>query len=200
MMPLAGLAIFSGLSLNLLLQFALGTKDIAGDRTDAKKEVPVIQIGFLFLSVFFLWILFNRIMPVFWRGFSVYFLYFPVSALVCIGLEFMAQKVLPKINPKAPGMKKKYSSYTAYDGLVPAALVITLLAAGTFAGAFVLSLFFAIGNLVSMLILNEIRRRSVMEWVPRYLRGSPLTLISMGLLSLIFTSAAGICFKILEAF
>ena len=201
MIPLAGLAVFSGLSLNLLLQFALGTKDAAGDtKAEIKKDVPVIQMCFLFISVIFLWIFFNHIMPVFWKGFSEYFLYFPVSALVCLGLEFLGQKALQKLNLKSPGMKKIFSSYTAYDGLVPAALIITSLAADTFGGAFVLALFFAVGNLLSMLILNEIRRRSTMEWVPRYLRGSPLTLISMGLLSLIFASAAGILFKILEAF
>ena len=201
MIPLAGLAVFSGLSLNLLLQFALGTKDTAGDtKADVKKEVPVIQICFLFISVIFLWVIFNHIMPVFWKGFSEYFLYFPASALFCLGLEFLCQKALPKLNLNSTGMKKIFSAYTAYDGLVPAALVITSLAADTFAGAFVLALFFAIGNLLSMLILNEIRRRSAMELVPRYIRGSPLTLISMGLLSLIFTSAAGIFFKILEAF
>ena len=201
MISLAGLAIFSGLSLNLLLQFALGTKDTAGDsRADTAKKIPVIQIGFLFISVLFLWIFFNLIVPPYWKGYSEYFLYFPVSAIVCLGLEFLGKIALSRLYPKFRGIKKFFSAFTAYDGLVPAALIITSIAAKTFADAFVLALFFALGNLLTMLILNEINRRSSMEWVPRYLRGSPLILISMGLLSLIFFSAAGICFKILEAF
>ena len=95
---------------------------------------------------------------------------------------------------------KVFSAYTAYDGLVPASFMITFALAENFAGAVVLSLFFALANLAAMLILNEIRRRSALEWVPRCLRGSPLILISMGLLSLLSASAAGICFKILEVF
>jgi electron transport complex protein RnfA len=102
--------------------------------------------------------------------------------------------------PKARDLRKQFFAFTAYDGLVPVSLLITLALADTFAGAAVLALFFALGNLMAIIILNEIRRRSSLEWVPRFLRGSPLILISMGLLSLIFASAAGICFKILEMF
>jgi len=63
----------------------------------------------------------------------------------------------------------------------------------------VIGFFFAFGTFISMLILNELRRRSTLERVPRCLRGNPLMLISMGLLSLISASVAGICFRILEA-
>ena len=201
MISLTGLAIFSGLSLNLLLQFAIGAKDAVSDgnsRTAARKEVPVIQILIIFIAVFFLWIFFNRIIPGFWKGFSEYFLYFPVSALVCLALELLGVKTIPKLYPKFRGMKKSFSAFTAYDGLVPAALIITSIASNSLSDVFILAFFFALGNLIAMMILNEIRRRSIMEWVPRYLRGSPLILISMGLLSLISSSAAGIFFKILE--
>jgi len=203
MASLAGLAIFSGLSLNLLLQFAIGVADNSGEahhRTDDERKLPFIQLGILFVSVSFLWTFFNNILPVFWNGFLELFLYFPLSALVCMGLELLGERVIARFFPKSRGIKKNYSAFTAYDGLVPASLMITSAAAWNFGAAFVLALFFAVGNLTAILILNEIRRRSALEWIPRFLRGSPLLLVSMGLLSAIFASAAGICFKILEGF
>jgi Na+-translocating ferredoxin:NAD+ oxidoreductase RnfA subunit len=100
--------------------------------------------------------------------------------------------------PKSAGEDRLFSSYTAYDGLASLALFLTYNLALGFAEALVLSFFFALGNLAAVLILGEIRRRSALEWTPRRLRGSPLILISAGLLSLIFSVAAGICFAILN--
>ena len=202
MIPLAALAVFSGLSLNLLLSFALGAAGVAGDalpKGETKRQLPLFQLCLLFVSVIFLWVFFTFIIPSPWMGFTVYFLFFPLSALVCIALEFCVERLFSKA--EAPfRVKKVFSALTAYEGLVPVSLIITFTLAGSFSGAVVLALFFAIGNLAAILILNEIRRRSTLEWVPRHLRGSPLILISMGLLALISASAAGICFKILEVF
>lgn len=211
MISLAGLAVFSGLSLNLFLQFAVGTEGSAADslhRNNAARIIPRAQLGILFVSVVFLWVFFSSALPAAWRGFSEYFLFFPLSALVCMGLELLCERILSRIFPKmfpqkAPqltGIKKVFPAVSAYDGLVPAALFITSFAAERFADAVVLAFFFTLGNLSAMLVLNEIRRRSTLEWVPRHLRGSPLVLISMGLLSLISASAAWICFRVLEAF
>jgi electron transport complex protein RnfA len=203
MVYIAGLAVFSGLSLNLLLQFALGTAGAASDtgrKTNAKRELPLIQFCVLFISMIFLWIFFRYLLPAFWIGFSEYFLFFPLSAMVCMGLELFAERVLPRIFPKLEGIKKSFSAITAYDGLVPAALIITFIAAETFTDVLVIDLFFVLGNLTAMFTLNEIARRSALESVQKYLRGTPLILVSMGLLSLISTFAAGIFFKILEVF
>ena len=199
----AGLAVFSSLSFNLILHFALGASGVAGDaanKTDVRTELPYIQFAIQFISALFLWGFFNYVVPAFWKTFSVFFLIFPLSALVCIGLEVLAEHVLSQSLTDFTGMKKTFTALTAYDGLVPASLLIALAVAENFADAFILSLFFAAGNLVTMLILNEIRRRSFLEWVPQYLRGSPLILISIGLLSLISASAAGMLFRILEVF
>jgi len=199
MIPLAALAVFSGLSLNLLLSFALGTAGSAGDtlpKGETRKQLPLFQLGVLFVSILILWVFFNHLLPSFLNGFSEYFLYFPFSALLCMGLELLRERVFPGFG----SIKKVFSAFTAYAGLVPVSLFITSVLAVNFAGAFVLALFFVLGNMAAMLILFEIRRRSMLEWVPAYLRGSPLVLISMGLLSLISVSAAGVCFKILEVF
>ncbi len=203
MINIAGLAVFSGLSLNLLLQFALGTAGAAGDtdhKTNAKRELPLIQFCIFFISTLVLWVFFKYIMPGFWRVFSEYFLFFPLSAIVCMGFELFAERCLPQIYPKFTGLKKSFSAITAYDGLIPASLIITFIVAKTFTDVLVIALSFALGSLAAMLTLNEISRRSTLEWVPKYLRGTPLILISMGFLSLISIFAAGIFFRILEVF
>jgi len=203
MIPLAALAIFSGLSLNLLLSFALGAAGVAGDKVpkgQTKKELPLLQLGFLFGAVLFLWVFFNWLLPPFWKNFSEYFLFFPLSALMCMGLELLRERIVPRVFPGIGSMRKVFSAYTAYDGLVPASLIITFSLAWNFASAFVLALFFVFGILISILVLNEIRRKSTLERTPRFLRGSPLILVSMGLLSLVSAGAAVLCFKILEIF
>jgi electron transport complex protein RnfA len=203
MINIACLAVFSGLSLNLLLQFALGTAGAAADtghKTSTKRELPLIQFCIFFISTLVLWVFFKYLLPGFWRGFSEYFLFFPLSAIVCMGLELFLERVLPRFFSKFKGFKKSFSAITAYDGLIPASLIITFIAAKTFTDALVIALSFNLGNLAAMLTLNEIGRRSTLEWVPKYLRGTPLILISMGLLSLISVFAAGIFFKILEVF
>ena len=208
MISLAALAVFSGLSLNLILSFALGATGIARDtlpKGQASRQLPLFQLVLLFVSVLFLWMFFNFVIPPAWLGFSEYFLFFPLSALVCMAFEFVAEKLFPRMAAREGNtvpfrLKKVFSAFAAYDGLVPASLIITFALAGNFKSAAVLSLFFALGNLAAILILNEIRRRSTLEWVPRHLRGSPLVLISMGLLALVSASVAGICFKILEVF
>jgi len=204
---MANMAVFSGLSLNLLLQFGLGTAGVASDtghRTEAARGIPFTQFFILFISVIFLWMFFNYLLPASLRSFPEYFLFFPFSALVCMGFEFLGERVFPKLLPQIfsrfKGIRKTFNAFTAYEGLVPASLMIAFAVAGNFAGAFILALFFAIGNILATVILNEIRRRSALESVPRYLRGSPLILISMGLLSLVSASVAGICFRILEVF
>jgi len=207
MTSLLGLAVFSGLSLNLLLQFALGTVAVireADNTEETNRELPFVQLGILFFSVVFLWVIFRLALPDFVRGFSEIFLYFPFSAMVCAGFEFLFDKLFPRFFPlsfsKFIGKKKVFSAVTAYEGLVPASLMITSITAGSILDALIMALFFTLGNLMAMLIINEIRRRSTLEWIPRYLRGSPLILVTMGLLSLVFAAAAGICFNILEAF
>jgi electron transport complex protein RnfA len=191
MIPLAALAIFSGLSLNLILSFALGAAGMAGE-TRGKRGIPIVQFGIMFISILFLWIIITVLLPPHWRGFAEYFLFFPLSAMACMGLERIVDRILPEFRSKL------FNSSSGYDGLVPISLLITLSLAADFLQAFVFALFFVLGNLAAMLVLNEIRRKSTLEKVPAFLRGSPLVLISMGLLSLITGTTAVICFRILE--
>lgn len=203
MIPLLGLAVFSGFSVNLLFQFALGllgASSNASGKTETGRRLPLVQTGILFLSSLLLWVFFSYLIPGSLKGFAEFFLFFPLAALLCMGMELLGERLLAKTFPSKAWTRKVYSAFTAYEGLVPASLIITFLAANNFASAFVLTLFFAAGNLVAILILDEIRRRSTLEWVPRHLRGSPLVLVTTGLLSLISVSVAGICFRMLEIF
>ena len=202
MIFLISLAIFAGFSLNLFLQFALGITDLVKDNynesespTAIDREIPFFQLGLLFISVLFLWLFFSFIMPSFWNLFSMYFLFFPFSALVCMGLERLTKTFFLRIV-----FKDVFSAQSAYNGLVPAALIITITLARHFGDAVVLALFFSLGNLTAIIILDGINKRSVLEWVPGYLRGTPLTLITMGLLSMISVSVAVVLFRIIISF
>jgi electron transport complex protein RnfA len=184
-LQLAALAVFSGLSMNLLLQCGLGMR---GAAREGERASPFIQSGLVFLAVLILWVFFSYL---FSPGFFEYLLLFPLSALICAGLErLLFGLVLKRAAPKSPDC-------CFCDGVAAAALFLTLHLASGFLEAAVLSLGFALGTLLALLILAELRRRSRMEAVPRFLRGSPLTLISMGLLSLIFSSAALIFYRAL---
>ena len=195
MISLTALAVFSGLSLNLLLSFAIGTSGVVNS-LNKERKLPLIQLIVLFLSVIMLWLVSNFIFPFLSGGFLVFFLLFPFSALSCFGLELLAEFLIKRLAIKNPlvislSKTKIYHSFTAYDGLVPVSFFITMNLAWNISSAIILSLFFAIGNLFAILILGEISRRAGVEKVPHALRGSPLILISMGLLSFIFASLAG---------
>jgi electron transport complex protein RnfA len=190
---MVSLVICSSLSFNLILQFALGIRGIA-EGEERSAPLPLMQGGILFVSVLILWALFSYILSPLAFGFLEYVLAFPLSALVCMGLESLGDRLLPQ-----PG-SKPFASNSAYNGLVLTSLLLTLHIATGFLDALILSLSFSLGSLLVMLLLKEIRKRSALERVPLFLRGRPMMLISMGLLSLIFTSLMAILFNILGVF
>jgi electron transport complex protein RnfA len=84
--------------------------------------------------------------------------------------------------------------------LAVASLFLSLRLAVSLEDALVLSLGFSLGALAAALILREISKRSSLEAVPGTFRGAPLALISMGLLSLIFSSVSAIFLRALGVF
>ena len=190
-MILLALAVFAGLSLNLILQFALGL-----NRVEKEYELPFSQIIGLFVTVLLLWIIHTYILNFFSWEFIGFFLIFPLSALSCLGFEIIEKRFFPNII----GKTRLFSALSAYEGLVPASLLLTLNLAVNFLDAFVLSFFFALGCLMAIFILMEIKRCSTLEEIPSWFRGMPLVLISSGLLSMVFASVAWICFRILDNF
>jgi electron transport complex protein RnfA len=187
------LAISASLALNLVVQFGLGAYELISKKT---VPLPFLQAGVLFVSVLFLWAVFTyAIIPLFSIFFG-YILFFPLCSMVCVGLENLVDRFRQSIFPKLE-MTKVFSPLSAYDGIALFSLVLTIHIAGTFLEAFIVSLSFAIGVLFSILILNEIRKKASTEVVPTFLQGKPLMLISMGFLSLIFTSSAMLLFNAL---
>lgn len=174
------LAVCAGLSMNLVLQCGLGLRSVA----DGGKGPVFIQAGILFVTPLLLWTVFSPLVTRSFLGFFEYFLVFPVAAITHRFLDWLARRFLP-------GEQAAYGNQFLWnDGLAGAALFIMLNLAGGFAEAAALSLGFAGGILFATIAIAEIRRRATMEVVPRFLRGRPLAIISMGLLSLILGAAS----------
>ena len=189
------LGVCAGLSFNLILHFALGIQGIAAgeERSD---PIPLFQVGVLFVSVLILWFIFSYLLSPLAFGFLEYVLLFPSGALACMGLETLCIRFIPSMVPDS----KFFAADSAYNGLAMTSLYLTLHIAGTPREALILSLSFALGSLLAIFLLHYIRKRSALETVPPHLRGRPLMLIAMGLLSLLFTSLTTIFFKILGIF
>jgi hypothetical protein len=187
---LALFAVFAGLSMNLPLQFGLGLRGMVVSQGAGKKP-PLVKLGVLCITVLLLWVFFVRMVFPLPLGLFAYVFLFPLSSLVYCGIEYLAYRFIVKKPVENDG------PVNFCDGLAAAALFITLNVAGEFVEAVALAFGFVLGILLAFVILGEIRRRSTMERVPPFLRGTPLSLFSMGLLSLVFSSAALILFRVI---
>jgi electron transport complex protein RnfA len=192
---MVSLAVFSSLSLNLIFQFGLGIQGIA-DGQEQSRPIPLVQGLVLFIAVWALWLVSVYVLSPLAFGFLEYVLLFPLSALVCMGLETLGMRFFSRFVSNT----RFFTAASAYNGLVLSALFLTLHIALTVLEALIMSLSFAVGTLFSILLLNEIRKRSALEQVPSFFKGKPLILISMGLLSLIFTSLTVVFFNMLGEF
>ncbi|MDR1247765.1 MAG: hypothetical protein LBK63_00535 [Treponema sp.] len=227
MRALAALAVFSGLSLNLLLQFGLGIReiiDVAGVKANSaerKEWGGIASPGWivLFVTPFVLWLFFTYVLiaPAF--GFLESFLLLPATLAVSAVAElifayfFPGGKITldPSAHPPRPpltlrgvientGFEKALFKGSSCNGLALASLFQTLRLALNPAEALALTLGFSLGVLLAAMILREISRRASLEAVPESFRGDPLALISMGLLSLVFSSLSVIFLRILGVF
>jgi electron transport complex protein RnfA len=203
------LAVFSGLSMNLILQFGIGIRMIVlaenhGNSVEPSKREFLVWVGIHFTSVMLLWLFFLFIQSAFSMAGVEYILLFPLSCIVFTALEYLVNRFVFKKTIDTEGPDIFYSSFAdriltgnakksgafISGSMTSAALFITCGIAGSFAEALMLSLGFSTGIALAILIMREIRKRSEMEAVPTCLKGGPLVLITMGLLSMIFTSAA----------
>jgi electron transport complex protein RnfA len=191
------LAVFSGLSVNLILQLGLGLKGIAFDESIGKERL-LAGSGVLFVTVIILWLVFAGIRSVLFLGLLEYVILFPVSSLIFSILECLVNRSILKKNVEQEGAILFGDNLTG-SALAGAALFITLNVAGSLYEALVLSLIFSCSTALVIVVVDEIRRRAEMEAVPLRLRGGPLALIAMGLLSLIFASGALMLFRVLGA-
>jgi Na+-translocating ferredoxin:NAD+ oxidoreductase RnfA subunit len=191
-MTIAVLCVFAVFALNLTAHLGVagaGACAAANERT----PIPYYNLGAFVLSVFLLWFIsFYFLLPL-CGDFLVFVLVVPLSVLCCLAFEALRKQVLPDMESGAPF----FDPFTAYDGMVPLSLILTLLLADGVGQALALILGEGVGVLLLILILREIGRRAAIENVPKPARGNPVILVSMGLLSLIFGAAALVCFRIL---
>ena len=189
------LAVFSGLSMNLILQFGLALKGMAFDPA-IDRERLLAGVGILFAAIVLLWLVFLFAHSVLFLGLLEYMLIFPASSLTFSGLAYLTNRFILKEDDRRKGA---FFPNNALSGgaLIGAALFITLNVTGGLLDAIVLALGFSCSAVLVYVVVGEIRRRSEMEAVPRWLRGGPLALIAMGLLSLVFSSGALMLFGVL---
>jgi electron transport complex protein RnfA len=200
------LTIFAGMSMNLILRFGIGLQRIASDEDSScsgkkAKWVFLVWLGIYFISIILLWLFFSALRSVLFLGFLEYIMVFPVSALYFTAIKYLSKRLINYQDWEAVLPDFFLANNGAPIGGAPigAALFITLGLAGGFAEAITLSFGFSTGAALAVLVIGEIKRRSGMEAVPRFLRGGPLVLVTMGLLSLVITSAAIIFYNVLGA-
>jgi electron transport complex protein RnfA len=189
------LAVFSGLSMNLILQFGLGLKGIAFDESIGKERL-LAGSGVLFATVVLLWLIFLFFRSVLFLGLFEYVVLFPLSFLLFLVLEcFTMRFILKKRTGRSGGIL--FGDTLTGGTLAGAALFMTLNVTDSLYEALAFSLGFSCSTALVIVVVGEIRRRAEMEAVPRCLRGGPLALIAMGLLSLVFASGALMLFGVL---
>jgi len=183
------LAFFAALSLNLLQNFALGTKEIV-----QQKEISLLHIFYpwiiLFVSTLLLWIFFAGILK-FTGGMFHFLLALPLSVLLSSFLEKLLFHAVLQYNENP----KLFTAGASYNELTAAACFLTLCFALSFTDALLLSFAFSLGCLCSFLIIKEIQKRSAIETIPYVLRGTPILLVSLGLLSLVFSAVSVLLLK-----
>ncbi len=188
------LSIFTGLSINLVVQFGLGVRDIIGMK-HYQLRFSLYQGLVLFLSIIITWLGFAYIIIPLGFGFLETLLLLPLSILFSSLIEKGLLVLLSKwISPA------NTSVFSAYNGMVFGANFFTLRVAGSFMEALIMAAGFTLGYIISMAIVQEINKRSSIEAVPAALRGAPLLLISIGLLSLVFSAAAAFFLQMVEIF
>ncbi len=187
-MPLLLFTILSAFSMNLVLQCALGVKGIAESK-NINSVSNLIKLGIIFFAVILLWTLFSKIISFILSGGALYVLLFPVSSIVYDGLEYLVfQKIFKKdINSEC--------SVSFPNGITAVSVFICMSVAGSLAETIFLSFGFVLGIYLVFVIVGEIRRRAFLENVPVFLKGKPLILVSMGMLSLVFSVGSLLLFS-----
>jgi len=190
--PFAVLIILSAFSMNLTLQCALGVKGAAESKNPGH-YTNFLKLVIIFFCVIMLWAFFFKIIHSMFSGMFVYVLIFPVGYIVYEALEYL---FLSKLLSERP---ENESSVSFPGGITVAAVFLCVNIAEDLTQAALLSFGFTAGIYLVLIITGEIRRRAALEAVPIFLRGKPLALISMGMLSLVFSVSALLVFRMIGA-
>ena len=190
-MPILLFFIYSAFSVNLLLQCGLGIKGTVDSNVVLDKSA-IIKIGIIFITIIMLWLIFSKIIYSILSGVYIYVLLFPVSYIVYHSNEYLVFRYLLK--KEIDGEK----SVNFPGGITAVAVFLNMYLANNFLEALILSFGFASGIFIVKLIIREIRKRAELEAVPVFLRGKPLVLITMGMLSLVFTTVSLLIFRMID--
>jgi len=191
-MPVLLLLIYSGLSMNLVLQCGLGIKGVVESKTSNNLST-LIKLCLIFSSIILLWLFFSKIIFSIFSGIFIYVLLIPVSAIVYDGLEYVIFRyvIRNKLNTD--------TFLTLPGGITAVAVFVCINLSNNFIETLILSFGFTSGIFLVNLIIREIRRRAALEAVPVFLRGKPLVIVAMGMLSLVFTTASFLFFRMINA-
>jgi len=188
------LFIYSGFTINLLLQCGLGIKGAVEANILQKGEASpldkfsLIKSGIIFIAIILLWLFFSKVIYNLIHGIFIYVLLFPVSSLLYNGIEYLIINYIFKKNTD----DDKFINFNG--GITAVAVFLCINLSNDFSETVVLSFGFTFGIFIVNLIIREIRKRASLEAVPLFLRGKPLVLITMGMLSLVFSSASLLLF------
>jgi Na+-translocating ferredoxin:NAD+ oxidoreductase subunit A len=190
--PLLLLFIYSGFTMNILLQCGLGIKGTVESKSNLNMAA-FIKLALIFSSIILLWLFFSKVLFSVFSGIFAYVVLFPISAFVYNGLEFLIFHYIYK-------NKENTETFINFpDGITAVCVFICINIADNINEALTLSFGFTFGIFLVNMIIREIRRRAELETVPVFLRGKPLVLIAMGMLSLIFTAASLLFFRMISA-
>ena len=188
--PILIFFIYSAFTVNLLLQCGLGIKG-AVDSKNTLDISSLIKISIIFASVIILWLFFSKILFSLLPGIYIYIILFPISYIVYDAMEYLVFYYI---------LKKDRTSESLINfpgGITAVAVFLNMYLANNFLQTIVLSFGFTAGLFMAKLIIREIRKRAAFEAVPVYIRGIPLVLITMGMLSLVFTTASLLLFRMI---
>ncbi|MCL2277590.1 MAG: hypothetical protein FWC21_06795 [Treponema sp.] len=186
------LLIYSAFTVNLVLQCGIGLRGIA----ESKGEFFIssfIKLGLIFISIIFLWFLFSKALSAIIQGLLLYVLLFPVSAILYDGLEFIIFRYIFKRDAKDESL------INFPGGITAVSVFICVNAANSFLETAILSFGFISGIFLVNIITREVRKRAALEAVPVFLQGKPLILITMGILSMVFSTASILLFRMINA-
>ena len=187
MAHLLTLAVLAGLSTNVVLHLGIGVRELAlpgkAPGVFCLNAAGLRRLAVLPVSVLALWsavTLAGRVVPL---GLGEYVLAFPLGLLAAGGWDRL-------FGGFCRGGRATADETSFCGAAGGAALFVTLSLASNFGEAAVLALGNAGGVFLAFAVVAEIKRRAGMEPVPEKLRGTPVALVAMGILSLVFSSAA----------
>jgi len=197
--PVSFLLFYSVFTVNLLLQCGLGIKGAVESNQDNKELSPsldritIFRSIIIFFSVIILWAFFAKLLFSLIPGMFIYVLIFPVSFIFYDALEYLFFRFVIKKDTDSE------KSINFPGGITAVAVFLCMILSNNFLETLVLSFGISTGVLFVKLIIKEIQRRAFLEAVPVSIRGKPLVLITMGMLSLVFTTVSLLLFGMIGA-